>query len=241
MDVTALVLKADIVVKIVMAALLLFSVLSWAVFFSKFLMLRKTEAESEKFREKFHKNRDMDKAYLDAQYHAKGYLCNLYIAGYRELKELCDNVLEQESLSNVQRAMMAERDRLISSINDKISFLATVGSSSPFIGLFGTVWGIMNAFRGLAIQKSATLSVVAPGIAEALIATAIGLFAAIPAVIFYNSLTKKIERIEQYSNSFIYEFMNITYRTFLQPELKIPEVPGAGKKNGSKEKQQESV
>ena len=135
--------------------------------------------------------------------------------------------------------MEAKKEDITKDLGSKVTFLATVGASSPFIGLLGTVWGIINAFRGLAIQQNNTLSAVAPGIAEALITTAIGLVTAIPAVIFYNHISHKIEKIDQKSSSFILEFVNITYRTFLQPERAATK--GDKKANGPKKSAEENV
>lgn len=222
-----------------MLLMLTFSVISWAVFFSKFTFLKKTQKESEMFYQKFKNNKDMDELVDDATRNDSGYLSALYTAGYLEIKELALHSAEKSSIDNIQRAMEAKRDNIIEALSSKVSFLATVGASSPFIGLLGTVWGIINAFRGLAVQHNNTLSAVAPGIAEALIATAIGLLTAIPAVIFYNHITSKIDKIEQRSNSFINEFINMAYRSFLrQPAQKSK---GERRSNGTKKEAQESI
>lgn len=239
MDITTIILKSDIMIKSVMLFLLFFSVISWAVFLSKFFYIKKSNRESEDFYNKFLRSGDMDQSYLDSKSYSEGFIPKLYATGYSELKELCNNILEKESLDNVQRAMESRKDSILKELESKVTFLATVGASAPFIGLLGTVWGIINAFRGLAIQQNNTLSAVAPGIAEALITTAIGLLTAIPAVIFYNHISHKIERIEQRSNSFILEFVNVTYRTFLQPER--PAETKDKKTNGNKKNIQENV
>lgn len=240
MDVTTLILKSDIMIKLVMLLMLVFSVISWAIFFSKFSFLKKTQKESSDFYSSFRNSRNMEDISAEASRHSEGYLALLYSEGYNEIKELTRNSsLEKDAIENVERAMNAKKDNIIGALNMKISFLATVGSSSPFIGLLGTVWGIVNAFRGLAIQHNNTLSAVAPGIAEALIATAIGLVTAIPAVIFYNHIVSKIEKVEQRSNSFINEFVNMTYRTYLQ----APAQKGKSEKRGNagKKDYQENV
>ncbi|MCX6112626.1 MAG: protein TolQ [Proteobacteria bacterium] len=240
MDITTIMLKSDIMIKAVMLFLLFFSVVSWAVFLSKYFYIKKINQESDEFYNKFLKTKDMDQAFTDAQSYPEGFIPALYSAGYNELKELCNNVLEKESLENVQRSMEAKKEEILKDLGSKVTFLATVGASSPFIGLLGTVWGIINAFRGLAIQQNNTLSAVAPGIAEALITTAVGLLTAIPAVIFYNHISHKLEKIEQRSNSFMLEFVNITYKTFLQPE-RAAAAKGDKKNNANKKNIQENV
>jgi biopolymer transport protein TolQ len=239
-NILTLISKADIMIKLVLIVLLVFSVISWAIFLSRYFMIKKAEQESETFYSKFKSANDLDVAYTDSKRYELGFLPSLYSAGYEELKSLCNIKLGNtpESLENIQRAMMARRDILINVFSSKITSLAAVGSSSPFIGLLGTVWGIINAFRGLAVNHNNTLSAVAPGIAEALITTAVGLLTAIPAVIFYNHISRKIEKIEQRSNSFIYEFINISYKVFMQPESTGK---GDKKSNGSKKSIQENV
>lgn len=233
MDITTLILKADLLIKGVMLLLLGFSVISWAIFFSKFAFLKKTQKESQAFYQRFKQAKNMDELVQDAARHSDGYLSVLYSAGYAEVKSFPEDLFGKDSIDNIQRAMEAKKDNIVDTLSMKISFLATVGSASPFIGLLGTVWGIINAFRGLAVQHNNTLSAVAPGIAEALIATAIGLLAAIPAVIFYNHITSKIEKIEQRSNSFINEFINMSYRSLLQK--------GKKRSNATKKDIQENV
>lgn len=239
-NIITLISKADIMIKLVLIVLLLFSVVSWAVFLSRYFLIKRSEKESETFYKKFKNSNDLDVAYADSRRYDVGFLPNVYGAGYEELKSLCDVKLgnTSESLENIQRAMMARRDLLINTFSSKVTSLGTIGSSSPFIGLLGTVWGIINAFRGLAVNHNNTLSAVAPGIAEALVTTAVGLLTAIPAVIFYNHINRKIEKIEQRSNSFIYEFVNISYKVFMQPE---PTGKGEKRSNGSKKSIQENV
>jgi len=239
-NIITLISRSDLMIKLVLIVLLVFSVISWAVFLSRYFLIKKAEKESEIFYGNFKTANDLDVAYTDSKRYEVGYLPSIYSAGYNELKSLCDVKLGNtpESLENIQRAMMAKRDLLTNAFSSKITSLATVGSASPFIGLLGTVWGIINSFRGLAVNHNNTLSAVAPGIAEALVTTAVGLLTAIPAVIFYNHISRKIEQIEQRSNSFIYEFTNISYKVFMQPESM-----GKGEKrsNGSKKNIQENV
>ena len=240
MDIVTLILKADVMIKLVLLILLVFSVLSWAIFLSRYFLLKKSEKESETFYNKFKAASDLDVAYSDSKTYELGFLPSIYAAGYDELKSLCKAKLDTNpnSLENVQRAMAGKRDIILNTLGLKVTFLATIGASSPFVGLLGTVWGIINSFRGLAINHNNTLSAVAPGIAEALVTTAVGLVTAIPAVIFYNHINNKIDRIEQRSNAFIYEFVNISYKIFVQPETPSK---GEKKSNGAKKSLQENV
>lgn len=239
MDIITLILKADIMIKGVLLLLLMFSIVSWAVFLSRYFLLKKSEKESEAFYARFKKNVDLDMTYADSKHYEVGFLPSIYAAGYDELKSLHSVKLSNtpDSLENVQRAMAARRDILTNTLGQKVTFLASIGSSSPFIGLLGTVWGIINSFRGLAINHNNTLSAVAPGIAEALVTTAVGLLTAIPAVIFYNHINHKVEKIEQRCNSFIYEFVNISYKVFMQPEP----TKGDKRANGPKKSLQENI
>ncbi len=240
-NIITLIAKADLMIKLVLMVLLVFSVLSWAVFLSRYFLIKRAEKESEAFYSKFKSANDLDLAYADSKKYEVGFLPSIYSAGYDELKSLCNIKLGStpESLENIQRAMMARRDILTNTFSSKVTALATIGSSSPFIGLLGTVWGIINSFRGLAVNHNNSLSAVAPGIAEALVATAVGLLTAIPAVMFYNHISRKIEQIEQRSNSFIFEFVNISYKVFMQPESTSSK--GEKRSNGSKKNIQENV
>ena len=223
MDFFSLITKADLVIKLIMVFLVLLSVVSWASFLSRYLFIFFSIKRSRSFYKNFMKNKDMDKAYVDSQYFSSNMIPSLYASGYVELKSLSKNILDNSSLNNVQRAMMLERDRKISLLRSGVANIATTGAIAPFIGLFGTVWGIMNAFIGLSNETNSTLAAVAPGIAEALITTALGLGAAIPAVLFFNKLSKHIDRLETMGNNFIYEFINIVYRTFVQSEVNYEE------------------
>jgi len=238
MDIVTLILKADIMIKAVLIVLLVFSILSWAIFLSRYFFLKKSEKESETFYNKFKDGNDLDLAYRDAKNYETGFLPSIYLAGYEELKSLCNVKLGNtpDCIENVQRAMTARRDLITNSMGTRITTIASIGSASPFIGLLGTVWGIINSFRGLAINHNNTLSAVAPGIAEALVTTAVGLLTAIPAVMFYNHIVHKIEKVEQRSNSFIYEFVNISYKVFMQPAGK-----GDKRANGPKKSLQENL
>jgi biopolymer transport protein TolQ len=234
MDITYLILKSDIVIKSIMIILLIFSVVSWAIFFSKLFYIKKTLFESKNFYNNFITGRDMDSSYLEAKSHPDGVLPSIYVAGYNELKDLSNNAFEKESMENIQRSMIGKKDEEINKLDSKISVLATITTSSPFLGLLGTVWGLINAFRGLMIEQQNTLSAVAPGISDALVTTAMGLFVAIPSVIFYNHISRKIEKIDLNASVFIMEFMNITYKTFLQPIKNIAENKFTKKITGNK-------
>lgn len=215
MDIITLISKADIVVQSVILVLIIMSIVSWALFSTKFFAIKWSRFRSIKFYKNFMKSKDLDKSYLDSKYY-KDIIPMLYASGYVELKHVSKGKLSNTSLDNIERAMVLEKENYITKLSYSISFLATTASIAPFIGLFGTVWGIMNAFIGLSQQSTVTIAAVAPGIAEALIATAIGLFAAIPAVVFYNKLGDKIETVNKTADGFIYEFLNIIYRTFIQ-------------------------
>ena len=181
-SIVQLVLHASTVVQIVMAGLMIASLASWTVIFGKLFGLRRTKAANDDFEREFFK--------------------------LREKRVMDTGAL----LDGARRAMRASFQRELDAIESNLSFLASVGSVSPYVGLFGTVWGIMHAFIGLANMTQVTLATVAPGIAEALVATAIGLFAAIPAVIAYNRFARDIDRIAGQLESFIEEFSNILQR-----------------------------
>ncbi len=193
----ALFLQADIVVKIVMGGLLLASIWTWAIIIGFSLTLRKSRNGSAKFEEDFWKTEDIDRFY---ESRAKSNLpsAKVMAAGVSEWRRsTASKSIDREGTRDrlataMSSAVAAEIDRL----SDRLNILATVGSVAPFVGLFGTVWGIMRAFTGIAAQQNTSLAVVAPGIAEALFATAIGLFAAIPAVIAYNRFSHGINRLE---------------------------------------------
>ena len=224
-----------------MIILLGFSVVSWAIFFSKVFYIKRTLSESKTFYNNFVNGRDMDSSYIEAKAHADGVIPSIYVAGYNELKDLSNNVFEKDCMDNIKRSMVGRKDDEINKLNSKISALATIGASSPFLGLLGTVWGLINAFRGLMIEQQNTLAAVAPGISDALVTTAMGLFVAIPAVIFYNHISRKIEKIDLNASTFIMEFINITYKTFLQPLKSVQEESRGKKTNGNKKTIQENI
>ena len=218
-------------VKAILALLVFFSVLSWAIILWKFFQLRKARKASEHFLERFWAADSLDRAYQDTGRFHQSPLARVFLAGYQELNRVRERRKQLEEtdpefkfpvrreligVENVQRAMNQETSRELLRLGRFLSFLATCGSTSPFIGLFGTVWGIMNSFRRLAILQSAGLAVVAPGISEALVATAAGLFAAVPAVIFYNFYLNQLRYLESELDNFGNEFLNIIERHYLK-------------------------
>ncbi len=210
----SLVLEASIVVQAVMALLVLLSLWSWWQIFLKMFQLRRATRDTDRFEDDFWKGGDLAELYQrTAQARTGSGMEHIFTAGFREYaKHRKQGSASAVTLDSARRAMRAAYQREIDALESSLSGLATVGSVSPYIGLFGTVWGIMNAFRGLANVSSATLANVAPGIAEALIATAIGLFAAIPAVIGYNRYTHDVDRLATRYETFIEEFSNILQR-----------------------------
>lgn len=206
-----LVKEASFIVQFVMLILLVTSVISWTVIFTKYKELKQFMMITEEFEEKFWSGINLTDLYrnLTAENFEPAGIEKIFIAGYREFSRMKskNEVAPAIPLENAQRAMRIEMNRELGRLEQHLPWLATVGSISPYIGLFGTVWGIMNSFRVLGNVQQASLAQVAPGIAEALIATAIGLFAAIPAVIGYNRFTTNVEcqsvRLELFVEEFI--------------------------------------
>lgn len=208
-----LVAQASWVVKAVLLALLLASVLSWWLIFEKFFALRREKRDAENFENEFWGGGSMEIAARAEDGARRSSLEEVFRAGWREFQSKRKLAFaSQDVVESARRAMRAAYQREMDELEAYLPFLATVGSVSPYVGLFGTVWGIMNAFMGLANVAQATLAQVAPGIAEALIATAIGLFAAIPAVIAYNRFTHDIDRLANRYDIFMEEFSNILQR-----------------------------
>jgi len=207
-----LVSQASLPVQLVMATLLGLSLLSWYWIFRKIFQIRAARLTANAFEELFWRAIRLDQVAerVEARRDLAGPMELVFLAGYRELmRQQQAGTAEVES---IRRAMRAAYQRELDQLEAHLAFLASVGSVSPYIGLFGTVWGIMNSFRGLANVTSATLAQVAPGIAEALIATAIGLFAAIPAVIAYNRFSHDIERLSVRIETFMDELTNLVQR-----------------------------
>ena len=213
-----LVMHASWVVQLVMAGLLFASLASWTVIFGKLFGLKRVRGDNEEFEREFWAGRNLNELYGDATKRGNegrgAPMERIFASGMREFLKLRERRVSDPGalLDGARRAMRASFQREIDAAESNLSFLASVGSVSPYVGLFGTVWGIMHAFVGLSNMQQVTLATVAPGIAEALVATAIGLFAAIPAVIAYNRFARDIDRIAMQQETFIEEFSNILQR-----------------------------
>ena len=216
LELWTLIVNASLVVKLVMLLLLAVSFLSWTFIFSKWIAIRRARRQTEQFERDFWSGNDLNSLYQGAvsSRHTIGSLERIFESGFREFSKLRNQRGNDASalVEGAERAMRATYQREMDLLERHLSFLASTGSVSPYVGLFGTVWGIMHAFRSLANVQQATLSQVAPGIAEALIATAIGLFAAIPAVVAYNRFSHDIDRLSIRFESFMGEFSNILHR-----------------------------
>ncbi len=224
-SIVTLVLHASFVVQLVMAGLLLASLASWTVIFGKLFGLRKVRSINEEFEREFWAGKNLNDLYADAGKRIEGApMERIFASGMREFLKLRERRVSDAGalLDGARRAMRASFQRELDNVESNLSFLATVGSVSPYVGLFGTVWGIMHAFVGLSNMQQVTLATVAPGIAEALVATAIGLFAAIPAVIAYNRFARDIDRIAMQLETFIEEFSNILQRNTGAPPAAAP-------------------
>ena len=216
MSVVGLLLHASMPVQIVMILLIIASIMSWSIIFSKRRLIRRTKDASDEFEASFWSGGDLNALYQNATGKRGGSIgmSSIFEAGFREFNRAMQQggIDAEKVVEECRRAMRVAQMREVDRLEQGLATLATVGSTSPCVGLFGTVWGIMNAFVGLANVQSATLAVVAPPIAEALIATAMGLFAAIPAVIAYNSFADKVVRIEYRYDGFTEEFSSILQR-----------------------------
>ena len=199
-------LRADIVVKSVIVILIAASVYSWALIFEKYRLFAKIEKTTKDFEEKFWKSKSAENFYNNLANKEKDPLANIFQSAMVELLKTRSKSVSVQS-ARVSKVLEISSDKEIKLIEKHFTFLATVGSTAPFIGLFGTVWGIMNSFQSIAISRNTSLAIVAPGIAEALFATALGLLAAVPAVVAYNKFTsdsaKYNARIENFSKRFI--------------------------------------
>ncbi|RUO79772.1 protein TolQ [Idiomarina tyrosinivorans] len=217
-------LQASLLVKLVMLLLLAMSVVGWMLIFQRGKILKQAQSDALKFEDRFWSGVDLARLYQEISARAKNSrgMELLFHAGFKEFARLRNNpVAQPEAITEASfRAMRVAHSRETDKLEANLSTLATIGSISPYIGLFGTVWGIMNAFIALGAVQQATLSMVAPGIAEALIATAMGLFAAIPAVIAYNRFTHRVEKIDNQYINFIEEFVAILQRQSLSKASK---------------------
>ena len=213
-------LEADIVVKVVMLILILASIWSWAIIFDKIFGLRAVTNKSRKFEEKFWSGSSLDDLYNSVGLRPSDPMSSIFVVAMRELKRSSEKgfdktpknivVIEQR----IDRVMRVSLEREMDSLQKNMTFLASTGSVSPFLGLFGTVWGIMNTFSAIGVSSDTSLATVAPGIAEALFATALGLVAAIPAVIAYNSISSDMNRYAMRLENFVGEFGTIISRQF---------------------------
>ncbi len=211
---------AGFMVKFVLLILLIFSIISWTIIFLKFRYYRKIRKENEDFDSDYQRSNKLSEVVPAAKKYPHSTTAEVFRVGYAELSKINkvskDTARPEEislsSIDNVQRALNRASNTEMTKLESSLGFLATTGSASPFIGLFGTVWGIMETFKAIGARGSATLAVVAPGISEALIATAAGLAAAIPAVIFYNYFLNKSKTMVQEMDNFADEFLNIVER-----------------------------
>ncbi|XHS77207.1 protein TolQ [Burkholderiaceae bacterium UC74_6] len=215
LSIVSLILHASFTVQLVIAALLLVSVASWTVIFGKLISLKKVQAGNEAFEQEFWSGKNLNELFNAVGNRKDGApLERIFASGMREFLKLREKRIADGGamLDASRRAMRASFQRELDAMESNLSFLASVGSVSPYVGLFGTIWGIMHAFVGLSNLTQVTLATVAPGIAEALVATAIGLFAAIPAVLAFNRFARQIDRSAITLETFIEEFSNILQR-----------------------------
>ena len=221
MSILSLILQARWVVQLVMLILVVASVASWATIFRKSQALKQVRQFNESFEQDFWSGQSLNDLYNSATQNAKngGPMERIFASGMREYKKLRERRINDSGtlMDGTRRAMRASFQREMDEVESGLSFLGTVGSVSPYVGLFGTVWGVMHAFTGFANMEQITLATVAPGIAEALVATAMGLFAAIPAVIAYNRFARDIDRIANSQETFMEEFTNILQRNVSGP------------------------
>jgi biopolymer transport protein TolQ len=218
----SMILDAGLMVKFVLLVLFIFSVVSWAIIFIKYRYYRKIQKENEAFNDDYLKSSKLSDVLPAAKKYSYSTTAEVFRVGYKELTQTNRPAagesaqgrddISLSSLDNLERSMNKASATEMTKLESSLGFLATTGSASPFIGLFGTVWGIMDTFKGIGARGSATLAVVAPGISEALIATAAGLAAAIPAVIFYNYFLNQSKNMVQEMENFSAEFLNIVER-----------------------------
>jgi biopolymer transport protein TolQ len=225
-----MILNAGPMVRFVLLLLLFFSITSWAIIFYKYRFIRKARKESAYFLDLFWNRQSLSKAFSASKQLQYSPLARVFRIAYLELKKV--NTSQSSSkegetgrgttssqdvaaVDNLKRALRRAANVELTGLNRALSFLATTGNTTPFIGLFGTVWGIMNAFRGIGLRGSASLAVVAPGISEALIATAAGLAAAIPAVVAYNYFNSKVRVLESEMHNFSADFLNLVERELI--------------------------
>ena len=221
------ILSASLIVQITFLILIVMSVVSWAIILQKYFFFKEVKKANHLIEDVFFKDGSFEEIYSLARSNENSPLSQIFISGYNEMQKIFKNKSKDvknpdppslKGLDNIERALRKAGENELSLLENSLSFLATVGSSGPFIGLFGTVFGIMNSFNKIAVMGSASLNVVAPGIAEALLATGVGLFAAIPASIFYNSYLVEIKKFDLSFNNFTTDFLNIAKRNFFQDQ-----------------------
>ena len=221
MSILSLIIQASWVVQLVMLILVVASVASWATIFRKAQALKQVRQLNDSFEQDFWSGQSLNDLYNSATQNAKsgGPMERIFASGMREYKKLRERRINDSGtlMDGTRRAMRASLQREMDEVESGLAFLGTVGSVSPYVGLFGTVWGVMHAFTGFASMEQITLATVAPGIAEALVATAMGLFAAIPAVTAYNRYAHNIDRIANVHETFIEEFSTILQRNVSGP------------------------
>ncbi len=226
-DIFTMMTGSGLVVQLVLYVLIFFSIASWGVILYKARQIHGARRKSQRFIESFWETKNLTTIHAASQEMRQSPVAQVFRAGYQELVRLtrakrqaraedAPLTTELSGIANVERAMRRAASQELTQLERSLTFLATTASATPFIGLFGTVWGIMNAFLGLSTTQSSTIQAVAPGIAEALIATATGLFAAIPAVVAYNSFSRQIRVLAVEMDNFAFEFLNIAERHFLK-------------------------
>ena len=222
LDIWSLVLQSTGVVAGVLLLLAFFSLVSWYIIVYKLVYLRRAHSETEKFLDIFWKSKRLDAIYSSAEELKRSPISQVFKAGYIELSKIKGSETQGDKASwlgdmqSIERALQRAEASETTHLESMVAFLATTGSAAPFVGLFGTVWGIMNSFRAIGEKGAANLATVAPGIAEALIATAIGLMAAIPAVVAYNYFFRRIKVLTSEMDAFSNDFLNITKRHFFK-------------------------
>ncbi len=229
LSITQMVTGAGPMVKFVMLVLLIFSLASWTIVLMKWNLLRKIRIDSEDFLDTFWSSSNLNEAYKEVDEFEYSPEASVFKAGFNELQkinkiqankeadDLTDSTLDMQlaTMDNLKRAVRKAESQKFTQFNRALPFLATTGSASPFIGLFGTVWGIMTSFHEIGMKGSASLAVVAPGISEALVVTAGGLFVAIPAVIAFNFFSNKLEQVDGAASHFTTDFLNLVERDLL--------------------------
>ncbi len=216
-SVWGLIVDASFLVQLVMIILLAASVISWYLIFQRSAYFKQAKSDQAIFEERFWSGMDLGRLYRESE-NTPG-LEFIFKAGFKEFNRLRQNNMDADAImEGAQRAMRVALSREADRLDASLPFLATVGSTSPYVGLFGTVWGVMNSFLGLAQEQQATLATVAPGISEALIATAMGLFAAIPAVVAYNRFSASSDRLYSAYETFVDEFSSILHRNVYATE-----------------------